>query len=188
MNYQNKRRLCIIRLLLMRSGWKRAEYIKRKKLFYHMGEKCYYHPVKLPAEPYLVSLGDNVFIGTEVSFITHSMAYCVFNNMKDFYIENASPTVGKIVIGNNVFIGARATILYNVTIGNNCIIAANSVVTKDIPDNTVVAGIPAKKIGSFEDQFVKTKEYLKKFNSMTKEKMGNLIDKQIFYFWGNKSE
>lgn len=48
------------------------------------------------------------------------------------------------IIGNNVFIGAGANILGNITIGDNCIIGANSVVVKSIPSNSVVAGVPAK--------------------------------------------
>ena len=58
---------------------------------------------------------------------------------------------GKIVIGDNVFVGANSTILYDVTIGNSVIIGAGSVVTKDIPDGTVCAGVPCKVIGRFED-------------------------------------
>ena len=58
---------------------------------------------------------------------------------------------GKINIGNNVFIGAGATVLYDVNIGNNVIIGAGSIVTHDIPDNSVVAGIPAKYIKSFDE-------------------------------------
>ena len=48
--------------------------------------------------------------------------------------------IGEIKIGNNVFIGARTTILYDVKIGNNVIIGAGSLVTKDIPDNCIVGG------------------------------------------------
>lgn len=53
---------------------------------------------------------------------------------------------GEVNIGNNVWIGDKATILANVHIGNNVIVAANSVVTKDVPDNCIVAGVPAKII------------------------------------------
>ena len=53
---------------------------------------------------------------------------------------------GPIIIGNNVWIGDKATILGGVTIGDNVIVAANAVVTHDIPSNSVVAGVPAKII------------------------------------------
>ncbi len=67
--------------------------------------------------------------------------------------------IGTIEIGDNVFIGARSIILYNVKIGNNCIIGAGSIVTKDIPDNSVAVGVPAKVIGKYEDIVKKYKKY-----------------------------
>lgn len=59
--------------------------------------------------------------------------------------------VGKITIGNNVLIGSNSMIMYDVTIGDNVIIAAGSCVTKDVPANSIVGGVPAKVIGSFDD-------------------------------------
>lgn len=50
------------------------------------------------------------------------------------------------VIGNNVVIGAKATIIGDIHVGNNVVIGAGSVVVKDVPDNCVVAGVPARKI------------------------------------------
>ena len=57
---------------------------------------------------------------------------------------------GEVVIGNNVWIGEKATILSGVRIGDNVIIAANSVVTSDIPDNCMAAGVPAKVVKKLE--------------------------------------
>ena len=51
-----------------------------------------------------------------------------------------------VIIGKNVWIGSNATILPGITIGNNSVVAAGAVVTKDVPKNTVVAGVPAKVI------------------------------------------
>lgn len=55
---------------------------------------------------------------------------------------------GKIIIGDNTFIGANAMVLPNVNIGKNCVIGAGAIVTHSIPDNSVVAGVPARVIGS----------------------------------------
>ncbi len=51
-----------------------------------------------------------------------------------------------VKIGNNVWVGAKATILRGITIGNNVIIGANAVVSKDIPDNSIAVGVPARVI------------------------------------------
>lgn len=59
--------------------------------------------------------------------------------------------VGCIEIGDNVFIGSGSRILYDVRIGSNVVIGSGSVVNKDVPSNSVVAGVPARIIGTFED-------------------------------------
>ena len=60
---------------------------------------------------------------------------------------------------DNVFIGAKSTIMYGVKIGPNAIVAANSVVTKDVMPGTVVGGNPAKVIGKYEDVAKKKLDY-----------------------------
>lgn len=98
------------------------------------------------SEPYLISIGDHVEITDGVRFITHDGGAWVVR------ATNPSAAVyGRITVGNNVFIGINAIILPNVIIGNNCVIGAGSVVTKNIESNSVVAGVPAKYIKSFEE-------------------------------------
>lgn len=63
-----------------------------------------------------------------------------------------------MTIGNNVVFGRNVTILKNVTIGDNCIIGNGSIVTKDIPSNSVAAGAPAKAISTLEEYYKKRKE------------------------------
>ena len=99
-------------------------------------------------EPWAITIGNNVHITREVIFITHDGGTLLFRDrMQD--LEITSP----IKIGNNVYIGVRSLILPGVIIGNNCIIAAGSIVTKNIPDNSVYGGNPAKFIISFESYF-----------------------------------
>ena len=67
--------------------------------------------------------------------------------------------VGKVIIGNNVYIGADAIVLPGVRIGNNVIIGAGAVISKDVEDNSVMAGNPARKISTY-DEFVSKYEKL----------------------------
>lgn len=99
--------------------------------------------VDFGSEPFLITLGDNVRISCDVVFITHDGGSWVFRREGEF---KDVVHFGRICVGNNVFIGARAIILPDVKIGSNCVIAAAAVVTKDVPDNSVVAGVPAKVI------------------------------------------
>jgi acetyltransferase-like isoleucine patch superfamily enzyme len=94
-----------------------------------------------PLYPELITIGDNVTI-THASILTHDDSSVIWNRRR---------RVAPVYIGNNVFIGLRAVVLPGVTIGNNCIVAAGAVVTKDVPDNYVVAGNPARPIKSIEE-------------------------------------
>ena len=112
------------------------------------------------------------------------MANGVFNNISDSM--HLSPQVGTIEIGDNVFIGANATIMYGIKIGSNVIVAANAVVTKDVPDGTVVAGIPAKSIGCFNEQLQKCIDFNESFKESTKNIPADLWTKPETYFFNNE--
>lgn len=100
-------------------------------------------------------IGNNVCIAAGVNFITHDILEYMLN-YRDKELK-LPQYIGPIDIKDNVFIGANSTILYNVTIGENSIIAAGSVVTKNVPSNSVVWGGPAKVIGNF-DEFVEKRK------------------------------
>ena len=87
-----------------------------------------------------VTFGDNCLVGPNVSIYT--ACHPLDAQQRATMVEWAEP----VTIGNNVWIGGSATIVTGVTIGDNCIIGAGSVVTRDVESNTVVAGNPAKVI------------------------------------------
>lgn len=94
-----------------------------------------------PTHCFLIEIGNNVTFSIRVTVMAHDASTKKILG----YTK-----IGKIIIKDNVFVGANVTILPNVTIGENSIIGAGSVVTKDVPPNVVVAGNPARVICSVE--------------------------------------
>jgi len=167
------------RMWTINSGWKRAKYLKKKKVFLDMGEKCYYHTRDIPAEPYLVKLHNDVRIAAGVRLITHDIASYMVNNIPEYEkYGKAHYYMGAIEIFDHVMIGANSLVLPNVIIGSNVIVAAGSIVTKDVPPNSVVAGVPARVIGTFDD-FAK-KRIMETKDAPEKE---DGIEKVIEYYW-----
>lgn len=105
---------------------------------------------------WLIEIGNNVTLASRVYILAHDASTKkLFNYSK----------VGRVIIEDNVFVGAHSIILPNVRIGKNSIIGANSVVTKSVKENVVVAGNPAKEICSL-DEFYQRNEI--KFNEAPK--------------------
>jgi acetyltransferase-like isoleucine patch superfamily enzyme len=100
------------------------------------------------AEPYLISIGRHVTVSTGVTFINHDGGTWVFREEPRY---RRVIKYGRIVIHDNCFIGLGATIMPGVTIGPNAVVAARSVVTGDVPPNTVVGGIPARVLMTVEE-------------------------------------
>ena len=89
-----------------------------------------------------------VCIGNHVNLAQGITVTALNHNFKDTSkrIDEQGISTKSVIIGDDVWIGANAVILPGVTIGNHCVIAAGAVVTKDVPDNTLVGGVPAKVI------------------------------------------
>lgn len=125
------------------------KYLRKQGIVVGQGVKTA-SPLKT-AEPYLITIGDNVTISHGVDFITHDNSVCkIFGVGHDLY--------GKIRIGNNCFIGAHSIIMYGVTLADNVIVGAGSVVTKSVhQEKVIVAGNPARIIGTWDDFSEKVK-------------------------------
>lgn len=112
----------------------------------------------------MIRIGNHVRINSGVSFITHDGGAWVLRDLLDIPNHEQIDLFKGITVGNNVHIGTGTTIMPGVHIGNNVIIGCSAVVTKDIPDNSVAVGVPAKVIESIEEYVEKNKnrfEYTK---------------------------
>lgn len=133
----------------------RKKYILRHQVFASCGEGLFWQPRKLPSDPKCIKLHDNVIVASDVTFINHDVIYLLMRGMGD---KEAKEHLECIEVMDNVFIGLGAKILPGVRIGPNAIIAAGSVVTKDVAPGTVVGGTPARVIGRFEDVLARRRE------------------------------
>lgn len=168
------------RIALMSSG-KRTRFLAESGLFAGFGKDCYWCSRKIPEEPYMVKLHNNVVISANVNFITHD----VINDMLARMIgaepgeQLAEYYMGTIEIFDNVAIGSDSTILYNTRIGPNAIVAAGSVVVKDVPEGAIVGGNPARVIGKTDDLLAKRRRL--KDMPLDRDELQVIMD----YFWKN---
>lgn len=133
-----------------------------------------------------MKIGSGCTITPGVTVMTHDYTLPV---LREVYGEVVASGAGSIVIGDNVYIGMHTTITAGTTIGNNVIIGANSLVCKNIPDNCVAAGNPARVICSLEEYYKKRKNSVAKeaqeLARMYMQTYDKVPPKELFYehFW-----
>lgn len=151
-----------------------VNFVKAKKLGVKVGSHCRLLSASFSTEPYLIEIGEHVTITAHVQFITHDGGVWVF--------RRTYPDIdlfGRIKIGDNVFIGVHAIILPGTMIGNNSIVAAGAVVKGVFEDNSIIAGIPAKRIGSIEDYYKKNKDKFVFVRNLSSKERRKILNKQI---------
>ena len=131
------------------------------------------------SEPYLIKIGKDCLLTANIHLITHDGGIKVLNSL-NYFDGKRMDKMGTIQIGDNVFIGDGSYIMPNVKIGNNVIVGSHSIVTKDVPNNTVVAGIPAKSICTIEEYYNKCKDNLIYVSDLPEKQRKEKILKSIF--------
>lgn len=155
------------------SNSKRAELYK-KWYGIQIGDGCeIYRNVAFGSEPYLIQIGNNVRITSGVKFCTHDGGMWVIRNLG---WNKQADLFGKIKIGDNVHIGWNAVIMPNVTIGNNVVIGIGAVVTHDVPDNCIVAGVPARVIKILDAYYEKNKDSILNTKSLSESDKKKYIE------------
>lgn len=134
------------------NSYEYADYLRETKFLYQQGINNSFNKGANFTDPYLVSVGSNC-VFSDCTLLGHDGSIAVLNSIFD----NKFDSVGKIEIGDNVFIGHGAIIMPNVTIASNAIIAAGAVVTKNVNTREIVAGVPAKPISTVDEFAKKTK-------------------------------
>ncbi len=139
-----------VRLLLLRRPAKRAAYLKKHDILGAIGDNCKWGPWLLPLYPKLIKLGNNVHVHKTAKLVTHDMlnSFLKTRNPNDDF--GYREKLGCIELMDNVYISMNVTVMNDVRINKDCIISAGSVVTSDIPENSVASGIPAKPTGRFD--------------------------------------
>lgn len=129
-------------------------YIRKKGVTVGEGTAFMGIPIIDLTRPYLIEIGRNCVFSADVTLLTHGFDFCV---LREKYGEVIGSS-GKVVIEDNVFVGARTVILKGTRIGKNSIIGAGSIVTHDIPPNSVAAGNPCKVIMTLDQYYEKRKK------------------------------
>lgn len=165
-----------------------AQYLKLHDVFYSIGEQCSIQCWANITDPAYVKMGNNVQL-SGCTLLGHDGSIQMLNKAYNKKLDR----VGKIEIGDNVFIGHGAIVMPDTAIGSNVIVAAGAVVTKNIPDNSIVAGVPAKVIGELDKHVKRLEEYTESlpWNHIIKTREGacdpslepKLIKERVKFFY-----
>jgi acetyltransferase-like isoleucine patch superfamily enzyme len=153
------RKIIVILKFIYNTAWTKINpnsYAER--IGVRLGKNVKFYAMKagmFSTEPWLITIGDDCFITANCQFVTHDGGTLILRKeIPD--LEITAP----ITIGNDVYIGLNTTILAGTKVGNRCIIGACSLVKGEFPDNSVIAGVPARVIKTVD-------EYLEQIKSQS---------------------
>jgi acetyltransferase-like isoleucine patch superfamily enzyme len=139
-------------------------------------------PINYGSEPWLIEFGNKVTVTYGVFLLTHDASSRLFReSLPDS--SKFGNRFGTVRVLDNCFIGINSIILPGVTIGPNSIVGAGSVVVKDVPPNTVVAGVPARDITDLEDYI---KRYQERMIPIKSNNRDDFRKELTLYFWGEE--
>ena len=182
-----KRLIYTAMLYLIPTSAKRNEYLRKHTVYASIGENVHIQTRFIPVYSELIAFHNNICIGRHCDFATHDAIHSILNRTpeKKRKAYKFSERIGCIEIMDNVFVGSHTTIMYDTKIGPDVIIASGSVVTKDCEPNSVYAGVPAKKIGTFNDFINKRIDSEKQKSISVTHHNQKLTQEEIKTAWDN---
>ena len=131
----------------------------------HIGDGCNIHKtVSFGEEACLIHIGNNTRVSYGTKIIAHDGGLWTLRKMG---LLNDADYFAPVYIGSNVHIGNNSVVMPGVHIGDNCVIGVGAIVTRDIPNNSVAVGVPARVIESIEEYYEKRKNVCIKTKNMT---------------------
>ncbi len=137
-----------------------------------IGENCSIHSWNLYSEAFLIEIGNHVQITADVKIFTHGGGWVLRGECPEY------DSFGRVVIGNNVYIGNNVLIMPGIVIGNNVVVGAGSVVTKNVPNDVVIGGNPARILCSYNDFKHKSMKFNMNCKSFSSSQKRSYIENQ----------
>ena len=138
-----------------------------------------YGKIDWGTEPWIISIGNNVHMTDGVKFLTHDGGTLLYRKIVPD-LEITKP----ITIGNDVYIGNNVILLPGVKVGDNVVIGAGAVVSKDIPSNSVAVGVPAKVIKTADEYLEKLKKESLHLGHLTGQEKDRAL-MEYYHYKGN---
>ncbi len=157
-----------------------TEYLRHLGVKIGKNSFIYNLPENLGSEPWLVEIGNSVNVGANTYFITHDGASRMFRDQYPDEMSQFGDKFGPIIVKDNCFIGVGVIIMPGVVLEEYTLVAAGSVVTKSFPPRSVIAGVPAKRIMSYDDYVANYRKNYPKLQATTREELRKELTMRFF--------